>query len=125
MASASVTSTPETVTDERIVSPMTDSTLNHVSIDYGDHVGTVSKLFKSVEDSEIFDEALTLFERVTLDRDARYDENAMHHAAVGVLSEAANSLVAAVIHYHYAHVLFDILAALDAAQKAAAEQGGL
>jgi hypothetical protein len=100
---------------------MTDSTLNHVSIDYDQHAETVEKLFISVEECEIFNDALVLAERASRAIDARWDQNALQHTAVGMLGQAAEYLVAATAHYHYARIFFDILTELDAIQKANGE----
>lgn len=103
------------------LSPMTDSTSNYIPIDYGSYAETVEKLFLSVTESDIFNETLALFERTALKVDTYWNEETPHQTTLGALRQAAESLVAAAAHYHYANVLFDVLTELEDIQKASGE----
>jgi hypothetical protein len=90
---------------------MADSTTAARRIRRGD---VITPLLRSIDDCDVFREALLAFENASADVRARHDEDSPRHAAAVALDRAAHALVTAAADYFCVHSLYDILSALDA-----------
>jgi hypothetical protein len=82
----------------------------------------VKKLFRSIDDCDVFREALNAYQDAGEDIRSARDAHSPLRAAAEVLDGAVSALVTAAADYYLAHSLYDILAALETGEESADDE---